>query len=103
MFRQVGEPRGGRSPLGLGAERDGGRDQELPAPSVSPVAYFLYSNKVEFDTVWVFYFRVQQGIGPGLGLRERGSPRDTGRSGMSHLGPTPPKAAACCKGMVQTL
>lgn len=29
-------------------------DLELPAPSVIPVAYFLYSNKAEFDTVWVF-------------------------------------------------
>lgn len=36
-------------PRGVGAG-----DIELPAPSVIPVAYFLYSNKVEFDTVWVF-------------------------------------------------
>lgn len=30
-------------------------DLELPVPSAIPVAYFLYSNKAEFDTVCVFY------------------------------------------------
>lgn len=26
-------------------------DLELPAPSIIPVAYVLYSNKMEFDTI----------------------------------------------------
>lgn len=38
----------------LGPRGAGAGDLELPAPSVIPVAYFLYSNKVKFDTVWVF-------------------------------------------------
>lgn len=39
----------------MGPRGAGAGDLELPAPSVIPVAYFLYSiNKVEFDTVWVF-------------------------------------------------
>ena len=46
------------SPMGssqaVGPRGVGAGDVELPAPSVIPVAYFLYSNKVEFDTVWVF-------------------------------------------------
>lgn len=41
----------------LGLRGLGAGDLELPAPSVIPVVYFLYSSKAKFDTVWVFYFK----------------------------------------------
>lgn len=67
----------------MGLRGVGAGDLELPAPSVIPVAYFLYSNKAKFDTVWVFYFKGHWGPSRALaqgmvGLRERGCPRDAG-------------------------
>lgn len=41
----------------MGLRGVGAGDLKLPAPSVIPVAYFLYSNKAEFDTVWVFWVK----------------------------------------------
>lgn len=65
-------PWGQESP-GLGLRGMGTGDLELPAPSVIPVACFLYSNKAEFDTVWVFYFKGHWGPSRAL---------DQGRAGM---------------------
>lgn len=70
-------PMGAGVPQALGLRGLGAGDLELPAPSVIPVAYFLYSSKAKFDTVWVFYFKGHWGPSRALvqgvvGLRGRG-------------------------------
>lgn len=73
---RVGEPCGGRSPQASGLKGAVAGDLKLPAPSVIPVACFLYSNKVQFDRVFVSYFKGHWGLCRALaqgqvGMRER--------------------------------